>query len=417
MKVLAVQKFLETRTFGELYAEHGVNARVSSGGHKLSLNYDMIAWKPGDPLAEECRGLIVSVDSGVKIPVDKNNKPDADFCPGATTVQAFPLAKFYNSEEGHAAKVDWSDPKLTVFDKLDGTLIILYWDSVTEKWCSATRSVPDADLPIDGFADFTFSTLFKLGVKETLGIGFDEWTQDLIPSLTYCFELTSPRNRIMVEYPKTGITLIAARDKVTFQEIDINFVKDALAAMKNVPLPKTWNLSSYDEVREFVNSLSPTECEGGVVMDSHFRRQKIKSMKWIVANATKTSIGASPRNLVKYILRGIDDDVKSMLPEDLCSTIDEMKTQIFALFQKCDAEYAVWRQETETRKHFAEKVNLYSGWQGPFFKLYEGKVDSTWDFVQSLLKSDKLSDAFIDGILKHVKVRPHETFDQKVVSD
>jgi hypothetical protein len=208
----------------------------------------------------------------------------------------------------------------------------------------------------------------------------------------------------MVEYKEAGITLLAVRNNFGFREETLDFAKRVVPELRFVPTPKTWALGSYEAVKEFVNSLSPIECEGAVVMDSEFRRIKIKSMKWIVANATKTTIGASPRNLVKYVLQGVDDDVKSMLPEDIQGKLDGVRRQIHYLFTQCDSNFAVWKNAAESRKHFAEMVNLHDGWIGPYFKLYEGKFKTTWEFVQSLLKSDKLSDSFVDGLLKHVRI-------------
>ncbi len=62
--MLLVQKYLETHSFANLAAEHGVYASFSKSGHKFSLNYDQIEAKESDPLAQECRGLILSALDG-----------------------------------------------------------------------------------------------------------------------------------------------------------------------------------------------------------------------------------------------------------------------------------------------------------------------------------------------------------------
>ena len=417
--LLEVQKFLETRTFGELYEEWGISARVAASGHKFSLNYDMLAWTLGHKPTEQCRGLVLGLElahGGAKVPTVGHGKPDPSFCPGKTVVYAYPMDKFYNSEEGHAAKIDWHDRNLIVEDKLDGTLCILYWDAVLSQWCVATRSVPDADVPIDGVAEHTFSSFFRIGVRQSTAMGFADFTAQLFKAFTYCFELTGPLNRIMVEYKIPGITLLSVRDNHDHREQERLSMMKLIPVLARVPVPKTWALGSYEEIKTFVNEMPPTECEGAVVMDKDFNRIKIKSMKWLVANATKTALGASPRNLVRYILQGIDDDVQTMLPEDTQAQLADMRIQIHQLFTATDANFSQWKVDATSRKHFAEMVSLHTGWQGPYFKLYEGKFKSTWEFVQSLLKSDKLSDTFIDGILKHVKVRPYASSDQEIVS-
>ena len=65
--MLLVQKYLETHTFGDLAKEHGVYASFSKSGHKFSLNYDQIEAKESDPLAQECRGLILACEDGTSL--------------------------------------------------------------------------------------------------------------------------------------------------------------------------------------------------------------------------------------------------------------------------------------------------------------------------------------------------------------
>ena len=50
---------------------------------------------------------------------------------------------------GPLVEIDWSDPGLRVYEKIDGTCIILYWDADANQWHAGTRSVPEADLPIN----------------------------------------------------------------------------------------------------------------------------------------------------------------------------------------------------------------------------------------------------------------------------
>lgn len=404
MKRLEVQRFLETKSLKELEDEWGVCARVSTHGHKVSLNYDMVLWTPGHVPSEQCRGLVLSLSNGKKFPV-VNGKVDSSFVPGPTDILAYPMDKFYNIEEGHAAKIDWSDPGLRVYDKLDGTLCIVYWDPSLHQWCVATRSVPDADLPIDGFADMTFSGLFKEGVQNTTGKPVEKLFERLSKGNTYCFELTSPRNRILVEYEKAGVTLLSVR-RQDLAEVTFETAHRLEPVLKEIPTPKTWNVNTVESIREYVNSLSPTECEGAVVVTGDLRRIKIKSAKWVIANATKTTIGASPRNLVKFVLQGVGDDIKAVLPQEISGRIDSTKERVVRLFHECDENFRSWRSLSTSRKHFAEMVSLHQGWQGPYFRLYDahckGKSLTTWEYVQSLLKVDKLTDTFIDGLLRHV---------------
>ncbi len=165
--MLLVQEYLLTHTFQQLAAEHGVYASFSQSGHKFSLNYDQIEAKESNPLAQECRGLILTTGSVLIGEINEYGKPIRDgIIPGETHILAFPMKRCFNHGQGSAANINWSDPNLSVLEKLDGTLCIVYYDSVIDQWCVATRSVPEADIPLDNGL-YTFRTLFEKALFDT----------------------------------------------------------------------------------------------------------------------------------------------------------------------------------------------------------------------------------------------------------
>lgn len=412
---LEVQKFLETKSFGDLFKEWGINANVSTFGHKFSLKYDMIAWKPGHKPSEQCRGLILSPVNFSVIPTGKSNRPDENFIPGPTTIFAYPMDKFYNSVEVQAPKVNWNDQNLIVEEKLDGTLIILYYD-LRIGWCVATGGVPDANLPIDGFKDRTFRSLFENAIVNTTNLSFSDFCKDLPREYTFCFELTSPFNRIVVEYKECKTTFLFARNNLTFLEENRVELQKKFYSLSLVPLPRQFRIFSDDQLEAFVNSNPANELEGCILFGG-FGRVKVKSRDWLLASKTKDQISSSPRNFVAWILRGIDDDVRAILPKETCDMIDDFRVQINNIFTSFDENFVKWNHLATSRKNFAEFVNLHEGWKGPYFQLYEGKFSSVRNYVSSLLSNNKLSDTFIDSILKHVKVRPNASFNKETFSD
>src|SRR5271165_4556749 len=93
-KMLLVQEYLLNHSFSDLIREHGVYASFSKSGHKFSLNYDQLEAKESDPLAQECRGLILAREDGATItgvvgPDDKTDR--SGVTPGATTILAYPM--------------------------------------------------------------------------------------------------------------------------------------------------------------------------------------------------------------------------------------------------------------------------------------------------------------------------------------
>ncbi len=394
--ILEVQKFLETHTIGELAEQWGVYARCDKFGYKFSLNYDMIEFTPGHKPSEQCRGIVLtSEDYKNRYVPHLNCKVDNSYCPGKTIILAYPFDKFYNEQEGFASKIDWSTAK--VQEKLDGTLCILYFDPFLVNWSVATRSVPNADLPIDGHLDQTFRNLFEKGVKETFNLNFSDFVKYLDKDCTWLFELTSPYNRVFVDYKNTNVTLLGIRNNITLKEINPFELKSEL----KFQLPILWNLSSVKDVSEFVNELSPEKFEGAVITDANFNRIKIKNLKWVVANSVKTTLGTSPRNLLKYILMGSSDDMISMLPEDLKSKLDKMQDGLRNLCKKTDEKYLEFKSlANDNRKYFAELVNIHNVFTNAFYVMYSKKYNSSLEYLRDLLNKDRLTTSMIDDLIK-----------------
>lgn len=405
--MLLVQKYLETHTFGDLARDHGVYASFSKSAHKFSLNYDQIEAKESDPLAQECRGLVLSAEDGKPFTsVEVNGRPNYDHVsPGKTKILAFPMKRFFNHGQGSAANIDWSDPKLAVLEKLDGTLCIVYFDPWTDKWCVATRSVPEADLPMDN-GIYTFRTLFEKALTETTGYEFDVFTRSLDKAYTYCFELTTPYNRIVVEYKTNGVTLLAVRGLVTLQELDFKHpIVDLLPT--SLPLVQAHTYTSVQELVDWVSSLNPMEHEGVVVRDGNFNRIKVKNAAYVAYNKVRDALATSPRNMVELILTEKDDDVIPMLPEEIVKNLQAIKSGVQKTIKQHDEAYLVAKAQADStmpgdKKTFAILVTQNKAlWTAPFFQMFDGKAANMKDFImKSRGKDGTWGNSFLDKMLE-----------------
>lgn len=407
--MLLVQKYLENHTFGDLAREHGVYASFSKSGHKFSLNYDQIEAKESDPLAQECRGLVLACQDGNSLTSQfltlPGTKPSHDhLCPGKTRVLAFPMKRFFNYGQGSAANINWSDPGLAVLEKLDGTLCIVYFDPFTNQWCVATRSVPEADLLMDN-GIYTFRTLFEKALTETTGYSFDIFTRYLEKDYTYCFELTTPYNRIVVEYKNNGVTLLAVRGLVTGQEVSMTHpIVDLLPTC--LPLVQAHTYTSVDELVNWVSSLNPIEHEGVVVRDSQFNRIKVKNAAYVAYNKLHDRLGSSERNCMEFVLLEKDDDVAPFLPEEIVKNMQQLKAGLqLAIKQHDDAYRSALAEATAKapgdKKTFAILVTQNKKlWTAPFFSMWDGKSSSMKDFIQKQRRDGTWGDGFLDKILE-----------------
>ncbi len=411
--MLLVQEFLQHKTLGDLVKEHGVYTSFSKSGHKFSLNYDQIEAKENDALSQECRGLILSaVDGHSLLPqaLEINGKLSYDhLIIGETKILSFPMKRFFNMGQGSAAEIDWSDPKLAVLEKLDGTLCIVYFDTFTNKWCVATRSVPEADLLMDNGL-FTFRTLFEKALKETSDHSFLDYTAKLDKEITYCFELTTPYNRIVVNYPNNGVTLLAAREilyetdqygekLVSTEELDVATIDSF-----GVPKVQAHTYTSVQELVDWVSSLNPMEHEGVVVRDSKFNRIKVKNAAYVAASKIREALATSPRNCLELILLGKDDDAASFLPQEIQANLVSLKEK-FVLWLKgqevlTQTIIAEARAIAPDKKTFALTVQKHKpDVPAALFAIYDNKADSIKSFIDHNRKDGTWSNSFIDKIL------------------
>lgn len=401
--MLLVQKYLEEHTFGDLAKEHGVYASFSSSGHKFSLNYDQIEARESDPLSQECRGLILALSDGR--PVFGESLPDGklnrdNIIPGLTQVVAYPMKRFFNHGQGSAANINWHDSGISILEKMDGTLTILYFDKVSSEWHVATRSVPEANLIIDN-GYYTFRTLFEKALKDTTGLSFVDFTSQLDKSITYCFELTTPLNRIVVKYDNYKITLLAARSLDSLHELDIQTL-----SVCGVPCVHAYPLATIDQILEWVSSQNPLEHEGVVVRDSKYNRIKVKNASYVAFNKARDTLGTSDRNCLELVLAEKDDDVIPALPQEIVDNLLKIKSGVQKLLLDYDSLYqSVLAQANEIlpgdKKTFAILINKNKEiWSAPFFQMFDGRVINMKDFILKSKKEGTWSNSLLDKILE-----------------
>jgi len=402
--MLLVQEYLLTHSFEDLIRDHGVYASFSKSGHKFSLNYDQIEAKESDLLAQECRGLILTTGKIISGEVDENGKPDrSKIVPGPTSILAFPMKRFFNHGQGSAAEINWSDPNLSVLEKLDGTLCIVYYDNIINSWCTATRSVPEADVLLDNGL-YTFRTLFEKALKETAQLDFDNFTKQLVKNNTYCFELTTPLNRIVVKYDDYRITLLSIRDNISGEELNIN--KVALTGyFLGVKVVDSHAINKIAEILDWVSTLNPLEHEGVVILDSNFNRIKVKNANYVAFSKARDVLGSSERNCLELILSEKDDDVMAALPPEIVDNLLKIKSNVVKVFRDYDAKYIeIFNKSNDIlpgdKKTFAITLQSYTElWQAPFFNMFSGKSKNMKEFITQSRKDGTWGNSFLDRLL------------------
>lgn len=383
--MLNVQSYLMTHSLNDLAREHGVYARFSTKNpRKFSLNYDQIEATDADVISQECRGLVLAV------PFHKA-PPSLDQVVGDTEIMGRPMMRFFNFGQGAAAVVDFDHPETRFCEKLDGTLCIVYFDRYLREWCVATRSVPDADLPMDGFGEQTFSSLFWATFRAVGG------REDLLwAGNTYCFELCTPDNQVVVRYDNPTVYLLAVRDHDGNEADPIGFAKDL-----EVPAAPTYRFGSVADMFDFVSGRDPSKHEGIVVVDRHFNRVKVKNAGYMALSKVRDSVAKSPRAVLEIVLLGQDDDVMPLVPEHIQKAILDMKDGVRELIHFLDREHE--ELYDADRKTFALAVQAHSGFMAPHMLRWTGKVSSAHSWIQSQRREGTWTDGFLDSLMDMIR--------------
>lgn len=252
--------------------------KIKRDGGFIIFNYDVGA-DFSDPIVCEARGIILSSYSNL--------------------VVCWPFNKFFNWSEPYAADIYWRTAK--VQEKIDGSIIKMWWyDGL---WRLSTMSTINADNAEINGSGVTFGSIIRrLGFTDKNGIG-----KNLDPDYTYIFELVSPYNQVVIRYDKPKIYHIGTRNKWTGEEIDADI---------GIEKPKTYPLASLDDCVKAAEELNhgAVRYEGFVVVDSCWRRIKIKSPDYLVAHKLKAN-----NNVSKDYIMGLLETITPEAVDILCT--------------------------------------------------------------------------------------------------
>lgn len=353
MTLLVRDFLLGGGTFDELRAQHGVIAKPHNG--KVSFVYDQIGADRGNPLACQCRGLILRE--------------------GTWDVVAYPFNRFFNHDEApFASEIDWGTAAFE--EKLDGTLIIAYFDTVLLRWMCATRSMCEAHGDINGRG--TFAKLADEAARDALDA--ESFHHAMVErgantGVTYMFELTGPDNRIVVEYRELGLTLLGARRLHDFAELDVTHPQ----INPGFRTPKLWRFSNIAELHEVAKTWDAFQYEGVIVKDAHFRRVKVKAPQYLAVAHLTDSIGASWRSCLELVRTGGDRDVIGKAPPRIAERIAAMRTALETVVGRAEEELAKLNG-VDDMKTFALAATK-TAWSAPLFAVKRRKAESVLAFA------------------------------------
>jgi len=317
---------------GLLYSQVHPTLPLIIWNYTPETQYSGIYW---DEVTLQCRGLVTDIDGNI---IAKG------------------FSKFFNiEEEKHEATDDFE-----VFEKLDGSLILVFW--YAGQMIVASRG--------------SFTSPYALEAKRLLNEKYPNFETAISQYHTYCFELIG-FEQIVVSYPESDLVLTACFH--TQSSAEMSFSKDVckiLDEVLNIKYVKKYSGLDYKNIKQ----LNWQNSEGFVVRFSNSQRCKIKFENYlelhrIMTNQTTGQIWRALANgqPVSSILENTPDEFYDKIHayerelKDKFTEIEELSKIYFDYFKPL-LDFR--------RKLFIEKVNLLL--VEPYCSIVKSMIDSKY---------------------------------------
>lgn len=258
-----------------------------------------------------CRGLIMDADRNIV---------------------ARPFAKFFNLGELEETQIP--NMPFEVYDKMDGSLGILYWVENTP--FIATRGSFNSDQAVK--ATHMLHTTYADAIKH------------LNPDHTYLFEIIYPENRIVVDYgAKEELVLLAVIDSATGEEFELPEI--------GLPLVKRYH--GIHDFKELV-SLQEANREGFVVKFHNNFRLKVKFDEYVRLHRILTQVTSytiweqlKAGETLDMILEAVPDEFYGWVR----ATEQKFREDFAKIEREAHAEFQVFDTRKEAALYYMEQTH------------------------------------------------------------
>jgi RNA ligase len=303
-------------------------------------------------VTKKCRGLIMG---------------------GKGEIISNPFEKFFNLEELDNKKHKIPNESFEVYEKMDGSLGILYW--VEDVPAIATRG------------SFVSKQAFE-GTKILLE-KYQNAIKNLDSKKTYLFEIIYPKNRIVIDYgDKRDLILLAIRDTKTGKEYPLEDI--------GFPIVKR-----YGGIKDFrkLKELEEDNKEGFVIKFKSGFRMKIKFEEYKRLHRIFTNV--SNKSIWEILKDGGDfKELIERVPDEFFNWLEDTKNGLLRKYKQIeDISKKNYRspEEFESMKDFAE---------------YTSK--QVYPSVLFQMKSNKDYSEYIWKIIKPEYARPFKEEDSQL---
>lgn len=359
-----VQKYLRSeKTLEDLVKDYFLHVSVNEELGVVALNYNQIESPMDHPIPNECRALILELETW--------------------NVVSRSFSKFYNHQEGRAAKIDWNTAYAT--SKLDGSLISVW--KYKGLWRVSTKGTTDASGPLgdgtDTFRDLIDRTIKDMGFHDLqhfcVSLGFPDY---------YClsFELTSHENPVVIIHDKRQLTLIGVWAKYNLnshgscaeipEEMDIY---EDIDDYSNLPKVEKFNLNNLEDIIRVAEDRNGMMHEGFVASDKYKNRIKVKNTQYCLAHQAISHMTTDKQRL-ELVISDSMDDVLALLPPIWQQEVERVHKIWIEIAKQVRDEYDLYK-DIDTQKNFALAIQKNKClWLGAMFEMRKNVTFS--DYVK-----------------------------------
>lgn len=275
---MEVIKFIKENGLESLVEKYKI--KVKDYADRVVLNYDQIESPRFNPIVDECRALILEK--------------------GTWKVLARGYDRFYNIGEDPNTYNFPFDSRFVRFDeKIDGSLILVYWDYVYNGWQCSTRSCAYAE----GANSFgtSFADVFSKAILNTNVLKYLNTLGD--KCFTYIFELVSPETRVVTPYSEHKVYLTGIRYNTIGLECSEQYLDDVAKDME-VQRPNKYKFTSIQDAIDKCKELPAME-EGFVLVhegNDKYWRLKCKNPKYLAIANMRSNGQISPKRILTLIM-------------------------------------------------------------------------------------------------------------------
>lgn len=360
--MLKIQEFImQHEDWRELLSAAPYNLKISEDDGFVLFKYNQIDSDFNQDICKEARGLILDMQDNFR-------------------VVRYAFKKFFNIDEGHSATIDWDTAVAS--EKIDGSIMSVWYGR--GKWRLSTNGTIDAfKAEIAGVGPYkTFGDLFESVCPMSTFDHFDK-------NKCITFELVSPYNKVVIDYPETKVYVLSVRNMTNLVEYSIDDLQ-TWADANGFATPQVYRLNDQSDYRKLVEDM-PEGHEGIVVRDGNGERVKIKTLLYFEMHRAKNNGVITLERIVDLIRANDHYEFLSYFPE-YQSVFDDVKRQIDhseVVLEKVRQDVAEWKNNNKdvyeqdarmARKWFAQDL----GKKGPlYFAEYDGKLVNAVDSLET----------------------------------